>query len=111
MKKILLSLCACLTIVAAHAQYTVSGKVTDKAAGTPIELATIQLLNKDSSYVNGISTSKNGIFSLSVKKAGEYLVKISFIGYNAEYRHATLSKKSTRGKARHSGFEHKRSDA
>ena len=98
MKKILLSLCACLTIVAAHAQYTVSGKVTDKAAGTPIELATIQLLNKDSSYVNGISTSKNGIFSLSVKKAGEYLVKISFIGYNAEYRHATLSKKAPEAK-------------
>lgn len=98
MKKLLLSLCACLTIVAAHAQYTVSGKVTDKAAGTPIELATIQLLNKDSSYVNGISTSKNGIFSLSVKKAGEYLVKISFIGYNAEYRHATLSKKAPEAK-------------
>ena len=103
MKKLLLSLCACLTIVAAHAQYTVSGKVTDKAAGIPIELATIQLLNKDSSYVNGISTSKNGIFSLSVKKAGDRLQR------RVSPRHT--EQESTRGKARHSGFEHKRSDA
>ena len=95
MKKFLmLSLCACMSLAAARAQFSVSGKVTEKAGGSPIELATIQLLNKDSSYVNGISSQKDGSFSLGVKKAGDYIVKVSFIGFNPEYRNATLNRKT-----------------
>ena len=89
-----LSLFACMSLAAARAQLSISGKVTEKAGGTPIELATIQLLNKDSSYVNGVSSQKNGNFSLGVKKAGDYIVKVSFIGFNPEYRNATLNKKT-----------------
>ncbi len=89
---LILPLLVCLCAITANAQYTISGKVTEKSDGAAIELATVQLLNKDSSFVNGVNSSKNGTFSLSVKKAGSYLVKISFVGYNAVYRNAVVSK-------------------
>ena len=35
---------------AAQTQYTITGKVTEKESGNAIELATIQLLTKDSTW-------------------------------------------------------------
>lgn len=94
MKRLLLtSLTAILSLLTVSAQYTISGKVTEKASGTAVELATVQLLNaKDSSFVNGVNSAKSGSFSLKVSKAGSYLVKVSFVGYQPAFRRATLSK-------------------
>lgn len=82
-----------LCAVVANAQYTVSGKITDKSDGKAIGLATVQLLNKkDSSFINGINSGDDGKFAINVKKSGSYLVKISFVGYNPEFRTVALGK-------------------
>lgn len=89
------AICASLSLVAAQAQYVVRGKVADKADGKAIELATVQLLSKkDSSFVGGVNSQKDGSFSVSTKKAGDYIVKVSFVGYNAEFRSATVGRKA-----------------
>lgn len=95
---LILPLLVCLCAITANAQYTISGKVTEKSDGAAIELATVQLLNKDSSFVNGVNSQKNGTFSLNVKKAGSYLVKVSFVGYNAVYRSAVVNKNNPAAK-------------
>lgn len=77
---------------AAQTQYTITGKVTEKESGNAIELATIQLLTKDSTYVGGIGTSKTGSFTIKSSKAGSYIIKASFVGYVTQYRNVTLAK-------------------
>ena len=95
MKKIstlLLLLCACMQ--SAFAQYTISGKVTEKSSGQPVEMATVQLLKSDSTFVTGVNSDKDGQFKLTLKTAGRYIIKTSFIGYTAIYKSATLSKQT-----------------
>ena len=77
---------------AAQTQYTITGNVTEKESGNAIELATIQLLTKDSTYVGGIGTSKTGSFTIKSSKAGSYIIKASFVGYVTQYRNVTLAK-------------------
>lgn len=77
---------------AAQTQYTITGKVTEKESGNAVELATIQLLTKDSTYVGGIGTSKTGSFTIKSSKAGSYIIKASFVGYVTQYRNVTLAK-------------------
>lgn len=63
------------------AQGKILGRVHDNKSGTPVEYATIAVLNvKDSSLVTGTVTESNGGFSVKVP-VGRYLVRVSFIGY------------------------------
>lgn len=80
---------------AAQAQYTITGKIVEKESGNAIELATIQLLKKDSSYVGGIGSSKTGAFTLRTSKLGSYIIKVSFVGYVTQYRNVSFSKTKT----------------
>lgn len=84
MKKLLLiSLFACLVIQldAQDRTTTITGKVLDEKTGEGIELAGIRLLNaKDSAYIAGTATDKDGRFNLSAKPAN-YILQVSFIGY------------------------------
>lgn len=60
---------------------TISGKVLDDATKQGIELAGLRLMNaKDSSYVTGAATDKDGKFSLSAKSA-RYILQVTFLGY------------------------------
>jgi len=62
-------------------QGKISGKVFDKKSGSPIEYATVAVLNaKDSSIVTGTVSESNGSFSVKVAN-GRYLVRVSFMGY------------------------------
>lgn len=98
MKRLSAILLAAVLATAAHAQYSITGKVTDKATGEGVELATIQLLKKDSSFVTGVNSQKGGTFSLKPSKAGTYIVKVSFVGYSPAYRTATLTSKAPAAK-------------
>lgn len=63
------------------AQGKISGKVFDKKSGSPVEYATIAILNaKDSSMATGTVSEANGSFSVKVSN-GRYIVRISFMGY------------------------------
>lgn len=77
---------------AMQAQYTITGKVADNESGNAIELATVQLLKQDSTYVGGMGSSKTGTFTIKTSKAGNYIIKVSFVGYKTLFRNVSLSK-------------------
>ena len=54
--------------------------------------ATVQLLAaKDSAFVNGCVTQMNGQFQLPAVKAGNYVLKVSFIGYLSQFKSIQLT--------------------
>lgn len=60
----------------------IKGVITDKASGTALESATIQVFkSEDSSLYNGASSDKNGNFIIYDIPEGLYTVKVSYIGY------------------------------
>jgi outer membrane receptor protein involved in Fe transport len=62
-----------------------------------MEFATVTLLEKtDSSMVNGIITDKNGQFMVGAQQAGDYILKVKFIGYDPSYQNINLDQAGTR---------------
>ena len=65
----------------------VTGSVVEQGNDTPIEQATVRLLNvKDSAMVRGVVSARNGSFTLKNVKKGSYLLHITFIGYDPLYQ-------------------------
>ena len=100
MKKLLLLLLMSLTVlmpaIAQTRNITVKGKVVEKDTGDPVVQATIQLLTlPDSTYVNGAATLGDGSFELPKAAAGNYVMKISFIGYKTINEQLTLTNQRT----------------
>lgn len=84
MKKILFLLTALFLSPYLFSQtnnFTVSGKVLDKASGSPLEFATVSLTNSESlELVNGGITDLDGNYALRVPP-GTYNIKFEFISY------------------------------
>jgi len=60
----------------------VQGTVTDSSTGTPIEYASISMVdNHDGSVVTGGLSKKNGSFNIREIPLGQYIVMVEFIGY------------------------------
>ncbi len=86
----------CAGLSAAWAQkITVTGKVMDGAMqGEPLPLASVVLLTpKDSTNAAGIQTGDDGTFKLPSVKAGDYILRITYVGYKTLFRNMTLEKK------------------
>lgn len=67
-------------------QHSIQSSVFDATNGLPIELATVRLLNSsDSALVQGAQINAKGNFMLSKIQKGEYIMKISSVGY-VEFR-------------------------
>ncbi|MBC8173135.1 MAG: TonB-dependent receptor [Chitinophagales bacterium] len=63
-------------------QSSIKGKITDSQTQLPVEFATVSILQAaDSSIVTGTITDSTGAFSVGGLAAGNYLAKISFVGY------------------------------
>lgn len=90
----LYALILCLLVSAsAFAQtWTISGKIIDKTTKEAIQMAAVRLMKSDSSYVDGIVTSELGIFILKPQKGGDYILKMSSIGYKTIYKNVSLTK-------------------
>ncbi|WP_028524015.1 outer membrane beta-barrel protein [Runella limosa] len=85
MKKLLLGALMCLSALFACAQaptrFQIQGITADTSSG-PLGSATVMLLQrKDSSLVNFTRSNDKGVFVLRNVKKGDYLLKISFVGY------------------------------
>ena len=66
---------------------TITGAIIEEGTNQPVEQATVRLLgSKDSSMVGGVASSKNGTFTLRNIKPGNYLLHVSFIGFNDLYQ-------------------------
>lgn len=65
---------------------TVSGRVVEGDTKEPVAQATVQLLTlPDSTYAVGIASSQQGYFTLPGVKAGNYILKVSYIGFKIKY--------------------------
>ena len=73
---------------------TLSGVLIDKANNEPILAGSVELMQaKDSVYVDGIISNVNGEFSFRNLKAGNYILKVTYIGYLPLFKNINLSEK------------------
>ncbi len=93
MKKIVSSLIVilCLTSMTTHAA-VINGVLVDSQDTTELIEATVKLLlaTKDSTMVKGTTTDMNGVFNIKGVKAGKYLLRFSYLGYNDVIKHVTV---------------------
>ena len=93
MKKILFILIAagCLLPLASRAA-VINGVLVDSQDTTELIEASVRLLmaNKDSTLVKGTTTDMNGVFNIKGVKAGKYLLRFSYLGYNDVIKHVTV---------------------
>lgn len=99
MKRILLSLSLLLlvsfTAVAQSKQGTVTGKVVDVASEEGMIAASVQLYSlPDTVFKIGVATDLKGAFTLKAT-AGNYLVRVSYLGYVTKEMKVKLEKKGT----------------
>ena len=68
-----------------HAQnniYTLTGTIIDSHSSIPLFYVNTGLLNEaDSAVVNVALTDKDGVFTFSNVKSGNYIIKTSYVGY------------------------------
>lgn len=86
MKKVIIGIVLLLTTaLSAFSQtknITVAGRVIEDDTKEPAVQATVQLLSlPDSAFAAGIATTAQGYFSLPKVKAGKYVLKVSYIGF------------------------------
>jgi outer membrane receptor protein involved in Fe transport len=63
---------------------SIEGVVYDKSANMPLEFASVSLYQTaDKSLVNGLIADINGKFKFEKLKAGDYFLKIQFVGYES----------------------------
>lgn len=89
----LLTLFMPLLLLAQTSEGIIKGQVIDSKSKEPLEFVTVALLPKGSSTpINGCSTDEKGNFTISQVKAGDYVVKISFVGYLDDTRSIQMVK-------------------
>lgn len=100
MKKLFLYLIASFAFIfLANAQSSsgrgsISGILIDDASQEPISEANIRILaQKDSTYITGKASDKNGSFSIPIKN-GDYIVHISYIGYTDVFTNTSITGKN-----------------
>ena len=87
MKKHLLVLLMLIVSTTTFAQTRlISGEIFDKSTQDPIMQATVQLLKKDSTFIIGAISNEDGLFTITAPDNGDYLLKISSIGYKSLVR-------------------------
>jgi len=71
----------------------ITGKVTDAATKQVIDYATVSLFKQGAAApFNGVVTDEKGNFTIANLPAGDYLVKVDFIGYQQKIiAHAVIT--------------------
>lgn len=87
---LLLTLCLFCSLLA-KAQISISGTVIDNDSKEGVVQATVKLLKRDSTLVDGKVSDIDGRFSLSAPKAGKYILRITSVGYKDIARNIDLS--------------------
>jgi len=98
MKNLIFIASSCLLLSFSDALFaqSLSGKVIDEESGKPVEFANVILLNRsDSTFVSGKTTDVNGCFSFSEYSPGDYLLQVSFLGYESRLIRADESETVT----------------
>ncbi len=96
MKKIFmcLLLISCCAVTAVAQKVTVSGLVKDSLTAETLPGASVVLLNvKDSTQAAGINTDVDGKFKLPSVKSGDYILRVSFVGFQTHFQNLTLARR------------------
>lgn len=72
-------------------QHLITGAIIDKGTNDPVEASTVQLLRADSTYISGAISDENGLFSLQAPEDGNYLLKITSVGYKPTVRRIMMT--------------------
>ena len=102
MKKLLLLFAVTLWSVsgsmAQDRKVKVTGNIADYETSEPVIAATVQLLAlPDSSFQAGATTDAKGRFEMEERlRSGDYLLKVSFVGYGDEYRNFAVINETRR---------------
>ncbi|MDR2144979.1 MAG: TonB-dependent receptor [Tannerella sp.] len=80
----------CLCLFSLNAQQQITGIVKDSKDGSPVAFATAALLRPDSSAITGVMVNDSGKFVISGVAAGNYLLQVSFVGYDKQYRNVNV---------------------
>ncbi len=89
-KNLLAALCALLLPVLAAAQFSISGKVTDQLSGETLPGASVSVLNP----LSQTTTDDKGNYHIENLKAGNYTLKVSYIGYELITKAITINGKT-----------------
>ena len=66
--------------------FKIVGSLIDSTKNEPLMYCNVSLLEKaDSSFVKGATTDMNGYFEVKDVPAGEYLLRISYVGYSTRF--------------------------
>ncbi len=76
---------------AAMAQRAVTGTVVESDTKEPLSLTTVQLLRKDSTLAVGGLTADNGSFKLTAPADGQYILKVTSVGFKTVTRNVTIA--------------------
>ena len=95
-KEILIAM-FCLYMHTVTAQHQVTGTIKDGADGSPVSFATAALLRSDSSIVSGAMANLDGKFVIENVMAGNYLLQVSFLGYDKAYRNINVPSQNDAG--------------
>ena len=100
MKKALFTLCYILLLSASAAgqsasdEYGVKGRVIDYETGEPLISCNVMLMTTDTArMMSGASTNKAGSFHIKDIKKGNFILKISYIGYENYFRPVKIEKR------------------
>lgn len=72
--------------------YMLKGTIKENPASKVLEGAAVRLLSlKDSSFIAGAVSDREGKYSLHAKSAGTYLVQVSFLGFKTQTKKVVFS--------------------
>lgn len=81
--------------------YKVVGSLRDSASGESAPYVNVSILTRaDSTFVKGASTNLDGYFEINDIEAGDYLLRVSAIGYRNLYRPFTVENNTALGTIR-----------
>lgn len=75
-------------------KYSISGKVSNALTNEAVEFATAGLLRADSTLITGVTSDEKGQFKIKTKEAGNYILRVSYIGYKTNYVPVILTRKN-----------------
>jgi len=71
--------------VYAQEKQSITGKLIEEKSNQPVPFATVALIKtSDSKIIGGVMSDENGVFNISPVFSGNYILKVSNIGYKPE---------------------------
>lgn len=84
-----------LPCIVSAQKYKISGQVIELEEYTPVQMASVSLLTKDSTAIKSVVTGENGDYTFLVDKKGDYLLKVSFLGFITQVKPVSVQSRTT----------------